>query len=77
MPIENVKCPLCEGPMVSRANRATGQRFWGCKKYPDCRGTRNTDGEARALWEAEDPEGADLSPSERASRNDHARWRNQ
>lgn len=43
---ENVKCPRCGGPMVSRANRQTGQRFWGCAEYPQCTGTRNTDGEA-------------------------------
>ena len=39
-------CPECGGPMISRMNGKTGQRFWGCKKFPDCRGTRNTDGEA-------------------------------
>jgi ssDNA-binding Zn-finger/Zn-ribbon topoisomerase 1 len=44
---ENVTCPKCGGPMVSRANRKTGQRFWGCRDYPTCKGTRNTDGEAK------------------------------
>ncbi len=43
---ENVSCPECGGPMVSRANRRDGTRFWGCADYPRCRGTRNTDGEA-------------------------------
>lgn len=32
--------------MVSRKNSQTGQRFWGCEDFPECRGTRNTDGEA-------------------------------
>ena len=33
-------CPRCGGPMVQRANRRTGQSFWGCATYPACRGTR-------------------------------------
>ena len=41
---ENVKCPECGGPMTSRANKSTGQRFWGCDDFPTCRGTRDTDG---------------------------------
>jgi ssDNA-binding Zn-finger/Zn-ribbon topoisomerase 1 len=44
---ENVKCPECGGPMVSRVNGWSRQRFWGCSAYPDCRGTRNTDGESK------------------------------
>jgi hypothetical protein len=32
------KCPRCGGPMRLRTGRY-GQ-FWGCTKYPDCRGTR-------------------------------------
>ncbi len=38
------RCPSCGGPMVSRQNSKTGQRFWGCTKYPRCKGTRDTDG---------------------------------
>ncbi len=30
--------------MVSRLNTKTGQRFWGCAQFPECRGTRDTDG---------------------------------
>jgi len=30
--IEDVKCPECGGPMVSRKNGKTGQLFWGCKQ---------------------------------------------
>ena len=41
---ENVTCPKCGGPMASRANRQTGQRFWGCRAFPECKGTRDTDG---------------------------------
>jgi len=41
---ENLKCPVCDGPMTSRANRETGARFWGCNKFPKCKGTRDVDG---------------------------------
>lgn len=43
---ENVTCPKCGGPMVSRLNKAERRRFWGCKKFPKCTGTRDTDGNA-------------------------------
>ncbi len=37
-------CPLCDGPMVLREARqgsTAGRKFWGCARFPDCRGTRN------------------------------------
>ena len=43
---ENVTCPKCWEAMISRANKTTGQRFWGCSNYPACTGTRNTDGDS-------------------------------
>jgi hypothetical protein len=33
-------CPDCGGPMVLRTRRATGDLFYGCSHFPDCRGTR-------------------------------------
>ena len=33
-------CPSCGAPMIKRHNRRTGDIFWGCAKYPGCRGTR-------------------------------------
>ena len=33
-------CPRCGGRMVSRTNRSNGNAFWGCSKYPACRGIR-------------------------------------
>jgi restriction system protein len=36
-------CPLCHTEMVFRTARKgqnAGSRFWGCPKYPACRGTR-------------------------------------
>jgi restriction system protein len=37
-------CPLCGSPMIRRtARRGTnaGNTFWGCARFPDCRGIRN------------------------------------
>ena len=45
---ENLTCPECGELMVSRANKTTGQRFWGCSNFPACKGTRNTDGDDTA-----------------------------
>lgn len=38
-------CPVCGGPMVLRTAKTgpyAGSRFYGCKSYPSCRGTRNS-----------------------------------
>lgn len=51
MAIENVKCPDCDGPMISR--KGTYGIFWGCKNFPDCRGTRDSMGRSKADREAE------------------------
>lgn len=34
-------CPRCGGTMVVRTNRRTGERFLGCRRYPQCRGVRS------------------------------------
>jgi ssDNA-binding Zn-finger/Zn-ribbon topoisomerase 1 len=63
---QNVTCPECSGPMVSRMNRAKQSRFWGCANYPTCKGTRNTDGdEPRRARDDEDDgrEAQDNTPS--------------
>jgi ssDNA-binding Zn-finger/Zn-ribbon topoisomerase 1 len=42
--IEAPACPQCGSKMVLReAKRGThaGRSFWGCPRYPDCRGTRD------------------------------------
>jgi len=41
-------CPDCGAEMALRANRTTGNKFWGCKKYPNCKGTRDENGLSRA-----------------------------
>lgn len=38
-------CPICSGPMVKRSAKRganTGNEFWGCSRYPGCRGIVNT-----------------------------------
>ena len=32
--------PRCEAVMAPRTNRRDHNQFWGCPKYPACRGTR-------------------------------------
>lgn len=52
--IESLRCPDCGGPMVSRTTKPKAgfnqapQRFWGCKNFPICTGTRDTDGRSQA-----------------------------
>ncbi len=36
------ECPKCGAAMLRRENRRTHEVFWGCPKYPECRGTRPT-----------------------------------
>ena len=41
--IQTPSCPLCGSQMVLRAarkGRNAGSQFWGCPKYPACRGTK-------------------------------------
>lgn len=33
------KCPRCGSKMNERTNRKSGQTFYGCSRYPKCRGT--------------------------------------
>ena len=36
-------CPQCDKPMVLRTaktGKQTGSQFWGCSRYPDCKGTK-------------------------------------
>lgn len=59
MTIENIKCPDCDGDMVSRLNKVKNSRFWGCKNFPRCKGTRDVNGlsrQDRHQLEEEDPE---------------------
>ena len=37
----NCPCPNCGAEMVRRSNRKTGAIFWGCSKFPRCKGSRS------------------------------------
>jgi len=63
MTIENVKCPDCDGPMVSR--KGIHGIFWGCKNYPDCKGTRDNMGRSKADREAEKEQERDKKENRR------------
>src|SRR6056297_927512 len=39
-PMGQISCPTCGGEMVKRLNRKTSDAFWGCARFPKCRGTR-------------------------------------
>jgi hypothetical protein len=39
-----VRCPRCNGPMslkIARKGKNAGGKFWGCNKYPRCKGIRS------------------------------------
>lgn len=74
---ENVKCPECDGPMVSR--KSQHGVFWGCAQYPKCKGTRNADGESRRRFDEENDsrEHQDEMPSRRLDARDKRRWESQ
>lgn len=40
-PAPDCSCPICGAEMVRRSNRKTGATFWGCSKYPRCKGSRS------------------------------------
>ena len=40
-------CPLCGGPLALRRNRRDGNPFWGCRRFPRCRGTRDITTDSR------------------------------
>lgn len=40
---DSTLCPNCQSPMVARTARKghnAGGQFWGCRKFPKCKGTR-------------------------------------
>jgi predicted RNA-binding Zn-ribbon protein involved in translation (DUF1610 family) len=36
-----IVCPTCGAKMVVRINRKTGEKFYGCSKFPECKATRS------------------------------------
>lgn len=75
---ENLTCPECGSRMVSRVTRVGApRRFWGCTRFPACRGTRNVEGEATTRDTAprgHERDAEDRLPSERAGARDRRRW---
>lgn len=59
-------CPDCGSKMLSRKNRQSGESFWGCTKYPECKGTRDNMGRSKAerLKEKEKENYDKYNPSE-------------
>jgi len=51
MSIEEIKCPDCDGEMVSRTGKFGV--FWGRKNFPKCKGTRDNMGRSKADRAAE------------------------
>ena len=49
-------CPLCGGPLVLRRNRRDGSPFWGCRRFPSCRGTRDVTTDAGVSGSLEEPD---------------------
>jgi ssDNA-binding Zn-finger/Zn-ribbon topoisomerase 1 len=57
---DEVKCPNCGGDMISRKGKFGV--FWGCKDYPKCTGTRDSEGRSKAdreKWKEEQSERTD------------------
>ena|SRR6187549_945091 len=59
---ENVKCPLCAGPMKPRDGQYG--KFWGCSRYPNCKGTRDSMGRSKEEREAEKENQTEKSPQD-------------
>ena len=41
---DTVRCPLCRAPMELRyasRGRNAGNSFWGCTRFPQCRGSQS------------------------------------
>lgn len=58
---DGVPCPDCGGEMVSRKGQFG--IFWGCLKYPNCRGTRDSQGRSKAdrqKWKDEQKKDKDI-----------------
>jgi len=64
-------CPDCGAPMVSRVRQPKAwetdqqpQRFWGCRTFPRCKGTRDVMG--RSKRERDDDRRENPEPRQRS-----------
>ena len=46
MSLEETLCPDCGSKMISRKGKYG--IFWGCSKFPACKGTRDSEGRSKA-----------------------------
>lgn len=71
---DDIKCPDCDGDMISRTGKFGV--FWGCKKFPECKGTRDSEGRSKAdreKWKSEqleDDSSDEMTSKERAKKRD-------
>jgi len=81
MPFEYDKnlCPECNGEMIARSGQYG--KFWGCKNFPTCKGTRDSQGRSkqdRAKWKAEQvaktTDSVDLVNDETLDTFRHVEW---
>lgn len=47
-------CPKCGAYMLKRHRRSDNASFWGCNRYPDCKGTRSCDDISNSVVETKD-----------------------
>jgi restriction system protein len=57
-------CPRCGQPMVKRCAKKgprSGEKFWGCSAYPDCKGTRPIEQQSDKSDASDASDASDLS----------------
>jgi ssDNA-binding Zn-finger/Zn-ribbon topoisomerase 1 len=50
-------CPKCGSKMVGRYVKRTGRPYWGCSRYPACKGKREIERKSNVLGDPEDADG--------------------
>ncbi len=69
MAIEETLCPDCNSKMISRTGKFGV--FWGCSKFPDCKGTRDSQGRSKAdrqAWKDKQEETKELETGEQTAK---------
>lgn len=66
---DTLVCPDCGADMALRTNKQSGSKFWGCKKFPACRGTRDEDGLSKLEREVQKQEKVNIA-IQKASQED-------
>ena len=61
---KNLLCPSCGNESMVPRTSAKG-KFWGCKYYPNCTGTRDINGESKFDRELREEDDAQREPEER------------